>query len=138
MGSDLDMPLFRTYQVYFQFTLPAWRAIYFQFIAHYCHHISILAPCLGSDKSAMLHRRSFAVFNSRSPHEERQKDAIQTAVGAIFNSRSPHGERLYQYVLVKLHFIFQFTLSVWGAILICLYFVLIKCIFNSRSPHGER
>lgn len=78
--------------------------------------ISILAPCVGSDTQL----------------------AKEVAPPVNFNSRSPHGERLYQYVLVKLHFIFQFTLSVWGAILICLYFVLIKCIFNSRSPHGER
>lgn len=52
---------------------PAWGATYFQFTAHYCHHISILVPCVGSDKSAMLHRRSFAVFNSRSPHGERSR-----------------------------------------------------------------
>ena len=52
---------------------PAWGATYFQFTAHYCHHISILAPCLGSDKSVMLHRRSFAVFNSCSPHGERSR-----------------------------------------------------------------
>ena len=144
----------------FQFSLPAWGATYFQFIAHYCHHISILAPCLGSDKSAMLHRRSFVVFNSRSPH----------------------GERLNQYVLVKLHFIFQFTLPTWGAAkdiplcqttaefsihaprmesdhllwvhftvrtvsihaprmgsdIICSFSIMSPCIFNSRSPYGER
>lgn len=57
----------------FQFTLSGWGATYFQFTAHYCHHISILASCVGSDKSAMLHRRSFAVFNSRSPHGERSR-----------------------------------------------------------------
>ena len=83
-----------------------------------------------------------------------------TYLSIFFNSRSPHGERLNQYVLVKLHLIFQFTLPTWRATkqtrnidysdifsihaprmesdrganrrCICIH------LFNSRSPHGER
>ena len=100
----------------FQFSLPAWGATYFQFIAHYCHHISILASCLGSDKSAMLHRRSFAVFNSRSPHGER------------------HDARASLYTICR----FQFTLPAWGATYNGLAGGCLPPLFNSRSPHGER
>ena len=55
--------------------------------------ISILVPRMGSD----------------------HKYSHSANIVCNFNSRSPYGERLNQYVLVKLHFIFQFSLPAWRA-----------------------
>ena len=120
----------------FQFSLPVWGATFIPFAVIVTYGFSILAPCVGSDYMAT------------------------TYLSIFFNSHSPHGERLNQYVLVKLHFIFQFTLPTWRATkqtrnidysdifsihaprmesdreanrrCICIH------LFNSRSPHGER
>lgn len=138
MGSDLDMPLFRTYQVYFQFTPPAWGAIFFfgassrpgtfQFtfpvwgattpILHLTQYsrFSIHAPCVGVIFARIRHTSTHRNFNSRSPCGERHRSNYYCdIIDNLFNSHSPHGERRWTVERSK-----------------GVYY------FNSRSPHGER
>ena len=154
------MPLFRTYQVYFQFTLPAWGAIFFFWhprVQGYFNsrslrgerqiksvnenvqtEISILAPCLGSDKSAMLHRRSFVVFNSRSPHGERSRLLSLFITALFFQFSLPAWRATKSICISKAPFYFSIHASHMGSSQ-RYPAVSNNCrIFNSRSPHGER
>lgn len=129
-------------------------------VVHGLLAISILAPCIGSDgiNSPICSVPQFSIHAPRMRSDSARKVDMfsykffihASRVGNdfryplrpllywVFNSRSSSEERPDATGGVINIITFQFTLSVWGVILICLYFVLIKCIFNSRPPHGER
>ena len=100
--------------------------------------ISILAPCLGSDKSAMLHRRSFVVFNSRSPHGERSRLLSLFITALFFQFSLPAWRATKSICISKAPFYFSIHASHMGSSQ-RYPAVSNNCrIFNSRSPHGER
>lgn len=135
------MPLFRTFQVYFQFTLPPWGAVKDIPLWQTTAEFSILAPRMGSDRVnqyalVKLHfifqfslpawgatNESFSCFlfcffNSRSPLGERHRSNYYCdIIDNLFNSHSPHGERHNHEIVPEEEMGFQFTLPVWGAIM---------------------
>ena len=115
-GERSGFCIFSVTALFFQFSLPAWRATLgmYEFI-----HIEL-------------------VFNSRSPHGERllyfsvtnSSVDFQFSLPAwratkpskprnlkpkVFNSRSPHGERLHDALVEHQMAIFQFSLPAWRA-----------------------
>ena len=144
----------------FQFMLPVWGSIDLIRSGFRNSNISIHAPRMGSDPrkgiqwinptkfqftlpawGATFTSRPLSArgrfFNSRSPWGNDFRYPLRPLLYWVFNSRYSSEERPDATGGVINIITFQFTLSVWGAILICLYFVLIKCIFNSRSLLGE-
>ena len=77
--------------------------------------ISILVPCLGSDKQSLLKG-----FN---PYE------FQFSLPAW-------GARVLAGLLVVL-LVISILASAWGAMCIACRIVLLSYVFNSRSPYGE-
>ena len=116
MGSDLFLCTPTTCGKAFQSTLPVWGATTpcpggFPYTS-----ISIHAPRVGSDPSAL---RLCALYNH-------------------FNPRSPCGERPAEGLIYGPQDAFQSTLPVWGATSAMPREVYFTLHFNPRSPCGER
>ena len=98
----------------FQFSFPAWEAIFSIAPKIWFTSISIHAPHMGNDDVERATYNDEYLFNSRSPYGERPIQFLFCMICFFFNSRSPHGERPYSSSLHPP-----------------------KRFFNSRSPHGE-
>ena len=101
---------------WFQFSLPAWGAILLISLIFSNIGISILAPCVGSDRSDGTYVQPHYNFNSRSLPGERY-DNLRTKRKCMgFNSRSPalgaiRDAKKWQ----SMSWIFQFSLPAWRA-----------------------
>ena len=100
--------------------------------------ISIHAPRTGSDKALFADAVSSSNFNPRSPHGERQQEALFHWAEAHFNPRSPHGERRQSHRMCRREQGDFNPRSPHGERRLWLPGRVHPCHFNPRSPHGER
>ena len=77
----------------FQFTLPAWGATVSVQSASTKTLFQFTLPVWRATRARISAITRYLIFNSRSPHGERQHRQKQSNIRTIFNSRSPHGER---------------------------------------------
>ena len=104
----------------FQSTLPVWGATPSDYVFTPTDQFQSTLPVWGATSAACLTVATTLDFNPRSPCGERPILCAKDKIMLIyFNPRSPCGERQLGYVKSGVDDIFQSTLPVWGATILC-------------------
>ena len=126
-------------RIYFQFTLPAWRATGEPIVDVSAFIFSILAPRMESDKEISCDFSGSFIFSIHAPRMESDLSSTRITTKFEFSIHAPRMESDFIPMhWLFLQFTFQFTLPAWRATCTSPCSQGVPTFFNSRSPHGER
>mgnify|MGYP007049859237 CR=1 FL=1 len=120
----------------FQFTRPAWGATGSHRLIHYEGAVSIHAPRVGRDISAILPTSRIG-FNSRAPRGARHPEVSECEIINV-SIHAPRVGRDEWHKMERPETLFQFTRPAWGATQNTGSTCCRTTCFNSRAPRGAR